>query len=116
MPWEGEPPAVTWLPHGDLSRNVQAQRDEPGSVLNLSRDLVELRREFAGEPYSTGPTGPGVWAWRRGPTTIAVNLSGRPTHVRNVEGTVRISSDRSRDGERVSGRMRLEPWSGVVVR
>jgi alpha-glucosidase len=116
MPWDGEPPAVTWLPHGDLSRNVQAQRDEPGSVLNLCRDLVELRREFAGEPYSTVPTGPGVWAWRRGPTTIAVNLSGRPAHVRNVEGTVRISSDRSRDGERVSGRMRLEPWSGVVVR
>jgi hypothetical protein len=45
-----------------------------------------------------------------------VNLSERPAHVWGVEGTVRISTDRSRDGERASGRVRLEPWSGLVVR
>jgi alpha-glucosidase len=115
MPWSPEPPVVTWLPHGDLSRNVDAERDDPGSILNLCRDLLALRRGFAGEPYSTLPAGPGVWAWRRGDTTVAVNLSERPAHVRHIDGEVRISTDRSRDGERVSGRLRLEPWSGAVV-
>jgi alpha-glucosidase len=115
MPWDDGPPAVTWLPHGDLSRNVAAERRDPGSVLNLCRDLIALRRDFAAEPYETLPAGPGVWAWRRGGATVAVNLSARPAHVRGVEGVVQISTDRSRDGERVAGRLRLEPWSGVVV-
>jgi alpha-glucosidase len=115
MPWDGGPPAVTWLPHGDLSRNVEAERRDGGSMLTLCRDLIALRREFAGEPYETLPAGPGVWAWRRGAVTVAVNLSQRAAHVRHVDGVVRIATDRSRDGERVSGRLGLEPWSGAVV-
>ncbi|MEX1358160.1 MAG: alpha-amylase family glycosyl hydrolase [Gaiellaceae bacterium] len=115
MPWDEEPPAITWLPHGDLSRNVAAERADAGSMLTLCRDLIALRRGFAGEPYETLPAGPGVWAWRRGRVTVAVNLSERTARVRHVEGDVRVATDRSRDGERVSGILRLEPWSGAVV-
>ncbi|MBD0339307.1 MAG: alpha-amylase [Thermoleophilia bacterium] len=115
MPWDERPPAVTWLPNGDLSRNVAAQLKDPDSVLRLCRDLIGLRRELAAAPYETLSTGPGIWAWRRGGATVAVNLSARPAHVRPVEGVVRVSTDRSRDGEHVSGRLRLEPWSGAVV-
>jgi len=115
MQWDARPPAITWLPHGDLSRNVEQQRDELGSTLQLCRGLLELRREFGSAPYETVASPPGTWAWRRGGFTIAVNLSERAAYVPGVEGRVRISTDRARDGERVSGRLRLEPWTGVAV-
>jgi glycosidase len=115
MPWEARAPAITWLPHGDLSRNVEEQRVDLGSPLQLCRELIRLRREFAAERYETLPSPPGTWAWRRGGFTIAVNLSGRAAHVADVTGSVRLSTDRSRDGEQVSERLRLEPWTGVVV-
>jgi alpha-glucosidase len=115
MPWDARPPAITWLPHGDLSRNVESQRGDPGSTLELCRVLISLRREFAGEPYETLRSPPGTWAWRRGRFAVAVNLSERAAYVPTVEGSIRLSTDRSRDGERVSDRLRLEPWSGVVV-
>ena len=114
MPWETQPPAITWLPHGDLSRNVEAQRGDPGSTLELCRALIALRHDFAAEPYETLRSPPGTWAWRRGQFTVAVNLSERSAYV-PAEGSVRLSTDRSRDGERAAGRLRLEPWSGVVV-
>jgi alpha-glucosidase len=101
-----------WLPFGDLSRNVEAQKGDRGSTLHLCRDLIGLRLRGA---YETLPTGPGAWAWRRGDSHIvAVNLSERAAHVR-VEGVVAIGTDRTRDGERVAGRLRLAPWEGVVI-
>ena len=115
MPWDGRTPAITWLPSGDLSRNVEAQRGVLGSTLELCRALIALRREFAAEPYETLRSPPGSWAWRRGPFSVAVNLSARALTVPTVEGSVRLSTDRSRDGEATPGRLRLEPWSGVVV-
>jgi alpha-glucosidase len=115
MPWDGDAPTITWLPHGDGSRNVAVQRGDPGSTLELCRALTAARREFAPEPYETVPSPPGVWAWRRGGFTIAVNLGSRAAHLPGVSGSVRASTDRSRDGEHVSGRLRIEPWTGVVV-
>jgi alpha-glucosidase len=115
MPWDAKPPAIDWLPHGDLSRNVEAQRGDLGSTLELSRALISLRREFTGEPYETLRSPPGTWAWRRGSFVVAVNLSERAAFVPTLDGSVRLSTDRSRDGEPVSGPLRLEPWSGVVV-
>jgi alpha-glucosidase len=115
MPWDARPPAITWLPQGDLSLNVQEQRDDPCSTLELCRGLIALRREFGDEPYETLPSPPGAWAWRRGRFTVAVNLSERAAHLSHVRGTVRIATDRSRDGERVDARLRLAPWSGAVV-
>jgi hypothetical protein len=44
-----------------------------------------------------------------------VNLSERAAFVPTLDGSVRLSTDRTRDGEPVSGPLRLEPWSGVVV-
>jgi hypothetical protein len=46
---------------------------------------------------------------------VAVNLSDRPTALRGVEGTIRIDTERGREGERVSGRLQLHPWQGVVL-
>jgi alpha-glucosidase len=115
MPWTSEPWPRPWLPMGDLSRNVAAQRDDDGSVLQLCRQLIALRRAFAADPYETLPAPPGAWAWRRGRHAVAVNLSDGAARVPGLDGTVRLRTDGSRDGEPVSGLLRLEPWTGVVV-
>jgi alpha-glucosidase len=121
MPWTaaGGEWRDPWLPLGDKVRNVEDQRDDPASTLSLCRDVLSLRRA---EPMlRTGSYAPldapaGVWAWRRGDSAVvAVNLSDRPTALRGVEGTIRIDTERGREGERVSGRLELRPWQGVVL-
>jgi alpha-glucosidase len=126
MPWTGEPgagftePGVEpWLPFGDVSAcNVAHQRTDPASTLHLTRDLIALRRELADlrdGVYATLWSKDGVWAWQRGDSTVvAVNLQGEPATVASISGTVRIGTDRARDGEAVDG-LRLGPWEGVVV-
>jgi alpha-glucosidase len=108
--------ASPWLPFGDLARNVEAQRDDPGSTLHLVRDLIALRRERADlrdGAYETLPAPGGAWAWRRGERTfVALNLSDAPVTV-DVSGTVLVGTDRGRDGAKFDGE--LAPWLGVVV-
>ena len=73
MPWSAEPgagftePGVEpWLPFGDTAaRNVADQRDDPGSTLHLTRDLIALRRaraDLRSGAYATLPAPAGVWA------------------------------------------------------
>ncbi len=127
MPWSGEPgagftePGVEpWLPFGDLSVNVAGQRDDPGSVLNLARDLIALRR--ADDVLRTGAYAPletaaGVWAYRRGDdATVVLNMSDEKASVEGVRGTIAVATDRARDGEAVDGALALAPWHGAVVR
>jgi alpha-glucosidase len=70
----GEP----WLPYGDLALNVEAQREDPGSMLNLHRALIALRRRFVDEPYETLAVDDAVLVFRRGEFVVALNLSGEP--------------------------------------
>jgi hypothetical protein len=56
------------------------------------------------------------WAWRRGErTTIAVNLSDRPVRIDVGDAVIALSTDRTRDGERVGGTIELGPWTGAVL-
>jgi alpha-glucosidase len=126
LPWTGGPnggftsPGVEpWLPLGDVARNVADQRDDPASTLHLTRDLIALRRErpdlHAGA-YVPLEAPEGVWAWRRGDrTAVAVHHGASPSGVEVGRGTVLLSADRSRDGERVEGTLPLRPWDAVVV-
>ena len=93
MQWSAEPGAGfssngarPWLPFGDLTRNVAAQRDDPGSTLHLVRDLIALRRERADlrdGAYRTLPAPAGAWAWRRGERTVrGAQPVGRAVHGR----------------------------------
>ncbi len=131
-----------WLPFGDFERcNVADQRADRGSVLHLVRDLIALRRALpalttgayesvATDDASIGrrrkrrlvrrrtstPPDAGLWAWRRGEdVVVAVNLADEVASLDGVRGTVRISTDRARDGETVDGTLRLDAWHGVVV-
>jgi alpha-glucosidase len=95
MPWTGDPPGGfttgrPWLPLGDenLSRSVAAQRDDPGSMLSLYRQLVELRRSeraLAVGSYRPVPAEGSVLAYRRRHADrellVALNLGGRPAEL-----------------------------------
>jgi alpha-glucosidase len=127
MPWTAapgagftEPGVETWLPIGDAAAcNVADQREQPGSQLHLTRDLIALRRaqpDLRGGGYETLPAPAGAWAWRRGERhAVALNLSDAAVTVEGLRGHVVIGTDRARDGQAVEGALTLAPWQGVVV-
>jgi glycosidase len=126
MPWNDAPGAgfttggtTPWLPVGDTSRNVAAQREDPASTLHLVRDLIALRRERAdltAGDYATLLAPDGAWAYRRGDgTAVALNLSDAPVSVDGIAGRVLVGTDRARDGAEAGGTLELAPWEGVVV-
>jgi hypothetical protein len=44
-----------------------------------------------------------------------VNLSDADVTVEGIEGTILVATSRARDGEAVTGSLRLGAWSGAVV-
>jgi glycosidase len=110
-----------WLPYGDVRAcNVAAQRHDPDSTLSLTRDLIGLRDalpDLRGGSYETLPcSDERLWAWRRGErVVVALNLSDGEAVVPDVPGTIRIATDRSRDGEEVDTSLRLAPWSAAIL-
>jgi len=127
MAWTSEPgagfttaTARTWEPLGDVKAvNVADQRRDPGSVLSFVRDLIAFRRtwpDLRSGTYASIPGPSGLWAWRRGRgTTVALNLSDVEVRVDGVDGVVRITTNRQREGETVRGTLTLGPWQGVVI-
>ena len=114
------PAMQPWLPFGDFAeRNVEAQRADPASHLNLVRDLIALRRErpeLRQGSYESIAAPEGCWAWRRGAEiAVAVNLSDGDVAVEEVQGAITLATERAREGERVDGTLRLAPWTGAVV-
>jgi alpha-glucosidase len=78
MPWtrEGREWRDPWLPLYDTSRNVEDQADDPNSILNWTRELIEQRKRFADETYETlDDTNRWVWAYRRGASTCVINMT-----------------------------------------
>lgn len=123
----GEP----WLPLADDFRevNVEAERDDPRSLLTLYRSLIALRR---GEPAlevgrfepvdATGDVLAYLRRSRRGESDflVALNLGSTPQVLARpagaTEGTVALSTHLDRAGEHVAGDLHLRPDEGVVVR
>jgi alpha-glucosidase len=83
MQWTAEPlggftEGAPWLPLVDPERrNVEAQRGDPGSLLELYRRLIELRREL-GSGFELLRTHDGVLAYRRGPFEVHLNFTAEP--------------------------------------
>jgi alpha-glucosidase len=114
------PDAAPWLPFGDFGRcNVAAQRDDPTSVLNFTRDLIAFRRaepDLSRAPYEAVADSGAPWAWRRGDRyLVALNMSDEACGLRGVDATVALSSDPARQKGRVAGSIELAPWEGVVL-
>ena len=114
MQWDGSPAGgfsagEPWLPAVDpAERNVEAQRDDPESVLALTRDLVALRRELA-DGFELLDAAEGVVAYRRGEHTVAINTTAEPRPV-PLPGEPRLETAPGalRDGA-------LAPHSGAVA-
>jgi alpha-glucosidase len=127
MPWSDEPgagfttaDAEPWLPFGPLAGiDVASQREDRGSALHLTRDLVALRRAEADlrtGSYDEVAASDGVWAYRRGDGfLVALNLGADPTSV-PAAGTLAIGTHRGRDGETIAGSLLLAPGEGAVMR
>jgi alpha-glucosidase len=96
LPWtrSGDEWRDPWLPLLDTSCNVEDQLADPSSTLHFVRGLIEARKAFVGEPYESLPSRDGVWAFRRGATTVAVNLT---------------DEESEHDGRP------LAPWEGAIL-
>src|SRR5262249_33676342 len=127
MPWRNEPgggftgPNVRpWLPISNFAEhNVASQQGQPDSQLQLTRDLIDLRKhtpELQAGDSTALPAPRGLGAWRRGQSIpVALTLSGSHHTLDGVTGTIAIATDRPRDGEPVSTRLALRPWEGAIV-
>jgi alpha-glucosidase len=97
----GEP----WLPLIDPGeRNVEAQRGDPGSLLELYRRLISLRREL-GDGFALLDAEPGVVAYDRGGHTVAINTTAEPREA--PAGDVVLATHGGRG---------LPPHAGLIVR
>jgi alpha-glucosidase len=97
MPWADGAWSSPWLPVGG-GTTVEEQRDAPDSILSFTRDVIARRRaspDLVGGDYESLPAPAGVWAYRRGESTvIALNLSDEPVTFEGRE---------------------LGPWEGVIL-
>jgi alpha-glucosidase len=127
MPWSAEPgagftsgDAQPWLPFGPLAGvDVATQRSDPGSALNLTRDLIGLRRaeqDLRTGAYAEVAAKSGLWAYRRGDGfLVALNLGADAASV-PADGTIAIGTHRQRDGEAIARSLLLAPGEGAVLR
>jgi alpha-glucosidase len=118
------PGARPWLPLSDdaATRNVALQREDPGSILTLHRELLALRRAepaLAAGAHRTVAVEGDVLAYLRGERVlVALNLSEAASEVRlpGVSATVALGSARGRAGERLVGGAVLAGGEAVVAR
>jgi glycosidase len=101
----GEP----WLPLVDpAERNVAEQRDDPGSMLTLVRELIALRRSL-GDGFELLDAAEGVLAFRRGEHRIAINTTAQERPVPFA------SKARIQTAPGAFGDGRLAPHAAVVT-
>jgi alpha-glucosidase len=130
MPWDRSPSAgftagEPWLPLGPEApvRNVAAQLADPGSILNLYRRLLRLRRELPAlhrGGYRSLDAPDGCFAYVREAegepaVGVALNFTGEPLAVDAARGEILVATGMDRDGERVDGRLVLRPDEGIVL-
>ena len=132
MQWDASPGAgftsgEPWLPLAadHTTRNVAAQRDDPASVFSFYRRLIWLRKSSAAlrrGAYRTIAGPRGVFAYAREAegdrALVALNFTktARLVSLGSGRGQVRLSTDHTRDGEKVElARVELRPDEGVIV-
>jgi alpha-glucosidase len=123
--------AEPWLPIAEdyAQANVEAQRNDPRSMLSLYKSLLGLRR---GEPalevgrlepvHAQGDVLAYVRRGRKGEDDflVALNLGPHPHVLPRAasapSGTIALSTHLDRGGERLAGDLQLRADEGVVVR
>jgi alpha-glucosidase len=119
--------SAPWLPLADdaIHVNVEAQREEPTSLLRLYRSLIRLRRA---EPvlvegrYTALPAGGDTLAYFReteeARLLVALNLGHAPASVAcpGIRGSVVLGTAPGREAARIAETISLAPDEGVIVR
>lgn len=131
MPWDSSPNGSftmdePWLPLNDdvEQRNVETQRDDPGSMLSLYRRLLALRRGrralAVGDYVPLVTEGSAIGYVREHESErllVALNLSARPQRLELAprSGSVLLGTHLDRDGERVEGTLHLRGDEALVI-
>ena len=133
MQWSAGPnagfsSALPWLPlAADFSHeNVVNLTAERGSILNLYRALIRLRKQhpaLVGGTYRRVAADGDLLLYRREgeseSVTIALNLGDNPvalaTQGRGLDGEILLSTQLDRQGERIHGTLDLRGNEGVVI-
>jgi alpha-glucosidase len=132
MQWDASPQAgftagTPWLPVADdyTQVNVAAQRDDPASLLSLTRRLIALRRAapaLATGSYTPLPAEGDLIAYlREGPGgryLIALNLGHQPQRLPvpvASGGRIALSTHLDREGEPTGDTVALRPDEGLIV-
>jgi alpha-glucosidase len=134
MPWTGglnggfsdAPADDLWLPVGKdyETINVEVQLGEPGSILNLYRRLIALRKgseALRAGSYALHPaSNDDCFVYRRSAPgeakVIALNTTDDPQTITLDEpGRVALSTRTGRESEKVGGNVALEPDEGIVI-
>jgi alpha-glucosidase len=115
MQWDSSPTGgftsgEPWLPAIDPEeRNVEAQRADPGSLLNLYRRLIEARRDL-GQGFRQIDAGNGVVAFERGGDSVAINTTAERQQIPAAdEVVVETNLGALEDGH-------LTPHGGAIFR
>ncbi|PEN14413.1 alpha-amylase [Longibacter salinarum] len=124
------PDAEPWLPVGPKEDvvNVEVQRDQPASMLSLTKRLIRLRRKHpalhAGS-YRSFDAPDGVFAYARSASTddadrfvVVLNFTGETrtwSLAEGVHGKIKVSTRYGRQDEAVSGIVPLRPDEGVLI-
>jgi alpha-glucosidase len=132
MPWDGSAnggftAGEPWLPLGEdnARRNVEAQKSTPGSMLSLTRALLEMRRR---EPaLCLGDWAPlalegDVLAYRRSRDgrcfVVVLNLTHEPKAIRfreDLTGQVVFATHPGRIDQRIQERAQLESDEAQII-
>ncbi len=120
--------AEPWLPLADNARdeNVAAQGRDAGSILNLYRALLELRRarpELAVGDYGLVAVAGDVLVFQRAHAghrlVIAVNFGARAVSLApetvNIKGRILLSTLPDRTSEIVDGSLALRGAEGIIL-
>lgn len=121
MPWAPGPglgftaaDAEPWLPFGDhQGRTVAEQRDDPSSVLSLTRALLGIKS--ADLTYRTLPGPEGTWVYRSGDLTVAANFTDGPRTV-DLPGGTMLSSSTGVSAAVPAGERVVQGWEALVCR
>jgi alpha-glucosidase len=115
MQWTGDQTGgftagTPWLPAADpAARSVAGQEGDPGSMLELYRALIRVRRTLSGELELVTADRDGLLIFRRGEATVALNL-GEGVRSADVPGRIAVATSPGVDPAA------LGPGAGVVTR
>ena len=104
-----------WLsPVDPATRNSDDQSADPGSILNLFRELIGVRREIHGTPARIGSPD-GTLAFDRGAHRVAINLGGSPAVVPAPAGSELVLCTAPGAAELHEGELRIGAHAAAVT-